>query len=288
MAPSWLNPFGCAVAGMLMLSAASFAAMVINGGLTYADNNRFGTNFIGAAYDWSGVSKSSDNRATMVAPSYFLTARHYAPGVGSSVIFQGSNGTDYSYTVASLVTLKTLIGSTLHDSDLVLGKLTASVNSFIAQYAVPAPSTVHFGDPLFMYGSGNYVGKNAVSEIATVSVGGYYGVSLFMNYDNSPYEGFLQGGDSSSPSLVICNGQLALVGTHWAIDGPDNAWPGLSGPYGLYASVDSYVPAYINQINALMTGGEQLTVLIPEPAGLVLLATLVLVCLRRQPGAVAL
>jgi len=284
MHPSHLKPVACAVAAMLLPATTAFATMVINGGLTYADNNRFGATFIGADYNWSGVSKNSDNRATMVSPSYFLTAKHYAPGVGSTVTFQGSNGTDYSYTVASLVTLTTVIGSTTYNSDLALGKLATPVNAFISQYAVPIPGAVFFNDPLFMYGSGNYAGKNAVDGVEIVSGSGVYGVSLIMYYDNFPDEGFLQAGDSSSPSFVVRNGQLAMVGTHWAIGGPDSNWPTSTGPYGSYYSVDTYVPFYIDQINSLMTGGEQLTVLVPEPAGLLLGATLLLVGLRRRHG----
>ncbi|HEU5115151.1 MAG TPA: PEP-CTERM sorting domain-containing protein, partial [Isosphaeraceae bacterium] len=82
-----------------------------------------------------------------------------------------------------------------------------------------------------------------------------------------PYESHVEGGDSSAPSFVDINGQLALAGVHWFQ---------YTGYNSLNGSGDIYVPAYISaiddKIHSLGFTNENVTVLpVPEPASLALL-----------------
>ena len=94
-----------------------------------------------------------------------------------------------------------------------------------------------------------------------------------MEYDYNTVSGlgadecYLIGGDSGGPSFVDVNGQLALVGIHYYNGGTPG--PGDIGPI----SGDSFVPYYINQLNANM-GGSRVSVVVPEPASLALVERL--------------
>ena len=84
--------------------------------------------FLGQAFDWSGVGKAGGRWVTMVSPSYFLSAAHYAPSAGSVVTFyEGNDGsTPHTYTVAAGGQQITVNGV---KTDLWLGKLTTSTLS---------------------------------------------------------------------------------------------------------------------------------------------------------------
>jgi hypothetical protein len=71
---------------------------------------------------------------------------------------------------------------------------------------------------------------------------------------------------------VVEGGSLALVGIHFTNSG---------AVYNLANSGDSFIPFYINQLNANMSGGEQVTV-VPEPATLSLLVLGAVVLVRRK------
>lgn len=251
------------------------AIMIINGDappIDYDYYNRFGTSFHADAYDWSGVSTGSNQRATMVSPSYFVTATHFAPGVGTTLTFENPSGVDFEYDVIEQTILTTDYDGNTYNSDLTLGKLDSQVDPSVAFYAVPHPSVVFPNDPVLMYGRDEYVGRNAAEDLAYFESSGRWGVGLIMYYNDVQDEAFLQQGDSSSPTMRPDEdaGELVLLGTHSAIGGPDENWPDHTGPYDDYFSVDTYIPFYIDQINSIMVG-EQLTVIIPEPASVFLL-----------------
>jgi hypothetical protein len=85
------------------------------------------------------------------------------------------------------------------------------------------------------------------------------------------------GGDSGGPSFALVNGQLALLGEHfsnWGTSGLPGA-PGDVTPTsgdGSWWSVDGFLPAYIDQIDSILPADQQITVVVPEPATLSLLA----------------
>ncbi|NTW54716.1 MAG: hypothetical protein HGB15_08160 [Chlorobaculum sp.] len=236
-------------------------------------NDRFYTgtrsNYIGAAYDFSGVGYSSSGTwATLVSNNCFISAAHYYPAAGSTVTFWATDdksGPSYTYTVTGGVK----IGST----DLWVGWFDSSVdvNSSIARYPVEMLTGYSDYIPQVIYtlglyqggGSKQVVGMNVIDNFYTTEVGASTGITAWYDYDNndSPSvggnESYLLVGDSGAPSFVDYGSQLALVGIHWAHT--DNT------PVMGASSVDSFVPSYFDDINAVLAGRGQSLSAVPEP-----------------------
>ena len=233
-------------------------------------NDRFlGSNtFIGLPYDWSGVGRSSAGSwATMISPTYFLSANHDHPAPGSTVTFYTGNSlssTSFTYTVDNFYYQTTYQGS---GSDLCLDALTTPVNASIAQYPVLAlpNDAAYLGVTNWTYGYPNRVGKNNLDSIQDLGppdlVG--YGITRVMYYGYNATggqgfdESYLEPGDSGGPSFAVVNNSLALLGIHFVNDGP---------VYNGAPSGDSFVPFYVSQLDAQMTGGEQVATVVPVPA----------------------
>jgi hypothetical protein len=303
---------------LLLLSAAARPAMATmyitgNGGLSNTDPqqySRFYTGgdkaFIGQAYDWSGVGSGW---ATMISPSFFISATHAHPGAGSNVTFYPGNttsGTSYTGIVAG--------GTQIQSTDIWLGWLTQAIpdTAHIAQYPILALAndSAYLGTTIYTYGSPNLVGRNVISGIGSYSEIGETMTGMFYNYDLPGVgadETYLMGGDSGSTSFAVVNGQLALLGEHfsnWGTSGlpgaPGNVAPEISDGVlingdpnrgGNWWSVDGFASDYVSSINAAMAAAgssERVTTVVPEPSSLILiLAGLVSVAglaIRRRLG----
>jgi hypothetical protein len=254
-------------------------------------NDRFldSPSFIGAPYDWSGVGLSNGGSwATMISPTYFVSAEHDHPTPGQTVTFHldnNPNGPTETYTVSAntyWTNSSQIPGATYSGSDLWLGQLTAPVSSSIAKYPVEqlANSSAYVGQTIWTYGYSNRVGKNNISSISALN-GVYTPEStqvMYFNYyanggQQGPDECYLEGGDSGGPAFTVVNGSLALLGTGFvnAVDLQLTT----TGVYDGAPSGDAFVPFYINQLDANMTGGEQVTTVapVPEPLTMVALGT---------------
>jgi hypothetical protein len=227
--------------------------------------------FIGDSLNWSGVNvnPSGANWATMISPTYFLSAGHAHPTAGTQLTFYSGNDLNAApefHTVDNFGFQTSLNGST---SDIWLGRLSTPVSSAIATYPIlkfPSESQ-YIGQSIFVYGHGyaygadNLVGLNKISVVDTL----FYNtreMEYFFNGNSGASTAALVGGDSGAPSFIEYGGQLALVGIHF--------WS-----YGTYPGAgqgDSFVPFYTDQIAAAMHG-EQLTVRsVPEPNSVLLFA----------------
>ena len=269
---------------LAMLMLAMFPFSVTHGAMVLQAYNanshdRFQNNaaFIGNPYDWSGVGRgTADQWATMISPSYFLSANHFHPAASATVRFHYNNnpsGTFEDRTVLSGVQIGT--------SDLWLGRLSAPVSSNVEIYPILALPTVAAYENRTIYTFGltdgtrtpttqrlgrNQIDPGTIALYNTVAPPAMpvYNAAYKFDYDNpgglGADESFLQSGDSGGPSFNLAAGSIpALIGIHWATDND----PVLS-------SLDTFVPAYINAIQSAMIG-ESLT-LIPEPASATLLA----------------
>jgi len=223
--------------------------------------------FIGAAYDWSGVA----NKATMISPTHFIAAAHSSPSIGQSLTFYHGNdplGPSEQRTVTGL----TQIVSEFGPSDLMLGTLSSAVSSDVAIYPILVLPTIDdYGNlPIFSVGQSTVttqrVGTNTIDPnspystdpVFLANVDGSIGPVFLYDRDFVDGEALVQGGDSGLPSFAVYNGQLALVGLHWALE------------TNLPASVDTFLPYYVNLLNAqLAASGESVTV-VPEPSSLAL------------------
>lgn len=264
---------GNCLAAILLLASADSFALYLNqyqanvNGRFYAGADRA---FIGDGLDWSGVN-NGPSWATMISPTYFLSAAHYHPGAGAQLNFYSGNDLSVApetRTVDNFGFQTTLNSGT---SDIWLGRLTTPVSASIAKYPIlklPSESD-YIGQSLFVYGhgsrygAGNLVGLNKISVVDTL----YYNTresEFFFNGNSGPATAALIGGDSGGPSFVEYAGQLALVGIHyWSCGTSFGACQG-----------DSFVPFYSDQIAAAM-GTEQLTYVgaVPEPASWVMMFT---------------
>ncbi|MCC6424636.1 MAG: PEP-CTERM sorting domain-containing protein [Phycisphaerales bacterium] len=281
---------------------------------TYDDahNDRFyvgnDKNFVGQGYDFSGVGNTTGlagtgTWATMISPSFFVSAAHYHPSNGSSLTFFENNdpsGPSHSYTVQSGVGM-TIDGTQLGlPSDLWLGKLTAPINPAdnIATYSVlqlPNESD-YLNLPIYVYGKPHRVGRNQISVIDHADEKNNANVVIkstrvmVYEYNDPPPlliggdEAYLHGGDSGGPSFVSFGGQLALLGTHYFNSDQTNTDPtAVDGDY----SGDSFIPYYISQLNSRMlqldpNTTEQVSVVVPEPAGIVLIGLAGLLLANRR------
>jgi hypothetical protein len=248
-----------------------------------ARNDRFYSGwdkaFIGQPYDWSGVGSSSNGTwATMISPTYFVSAWHFRPAPGDTITFYTGNSyssTSHTYTVGSFgyQTSSVGLGGSYSGSDLWLGQLTSPVDASIAKYPVEVlpDNAAYIGQTIWTYGYTHRVGKNNIDSISVLD--GIYTPEttevMYFGYNAAGGQGFdecyLEGGDSGGPAFTVVNGSLALLGTGF-VNGADL---GL-GPtvFDGAPSGDAFVPHYVNQLNAQMTGGEHVTVVVPEPGTL--------------------
>jgi hypothetical protein len=239
-------------------------------------NDRFldSPSFIGAAYDWSGVGLSNGGSwATMISPSYFVSANHDHPGPGSTITFHLDNnpsGPTQTYTVSGTYYQTQYDGQ---GSDLYLGMLTTPVSSSIAKYPVLSlgSDAAYNNMTIYTYGYPNRVGMNNIDSIQDLGppdlVG--YGITrvMYFNYyanggQQGANEAYLEPGDSGGPSFTVWDGSLALLGTHFVNDGP---------VYDGAPSGDSFIPFYVNQLDANMVGQQVTLAPVPEPVTMVTL-----------------
>lgn len=287
----------------LVLERRSSAAFLINN-FDADKHERFqnSPSFIGDAYDWSGVGRSSAGSGhwgTLVAPSFMLTSGHFA--INSTATFYMTNdamGATEQREIVQRFNLR-MDGQTAR-SDLALVRLNEAVTSAKVYGIDESPSV---GDELFAFGLSNNedlpvpanvrVGRNQITklmpEFSHPNLGNVVGDVLVYDYDTSSAglgddEGRVSGGDSGGPSFTIVNGEPALLGIHWFVFGDDDF-----DDIPLPGSGDTMVASFIDEINAAIasTGSlERVSTLrsMPEPTSLGLLvfgSSLLLVSRRR-------
>ncbi len=235
---------------------------------SYADKD-----FHAEAYDFSGVGRGGA-WLTMISPRYFVSAAHADPAYGATATFYEDNTTSsgrHQYTVDSWgFQTKYEVGGLY--SDLWLGRLTEDIPEAdnIAYYPVLDldSESDYIGREIYAYGTPNRVGRNNLDWIYDSSSSGKEGRTMAFDFDATEGSGmgesecYMMTGDSGGPSFIVWNGELALVGIHW--------WNNGSTPYNGARSGDSFVPYYIDQLNANMAFGQSVTT-VPEPACMTLL-----------------
>ena len=244
--------------------------------------------FIGNPYDWSGVGRST-LWATLVSPSYFVSATHGHPGTGAVVRFYEGNQSTGPYEE------HTVIGGTqIAGSDLWLGRLETPVSNAIATYPIlslPNPAAFE-GLELFTFGLSNTsptqtsmrLGRNELDEVledfSDPNLGASHGDVFVYDYDTTggvgADESYLQGGDSGGPTFTIVNGTPVLLGIHWFIYSDDDGLGGIG-------SGDTLVSSYIDDLNAQMIGESVTPMSVPgPPAGVLAAVSLVLLAAFRR------
>ena len=178
-------------------------------------------------------------------PSYFPSAAHLSPS-GTVRFFEG-NSADWQ---------QLQLYHQQRQADRrhrpVVGKLVTPVDAALNYYPILLHDTeaTYVGTELFNYGKLSLVGRNVIEGFSDITEGSTGRVMIYDFDDNDVIdvggdETFLEGGDSGGPSFTVWNGQLALLGIHWYHD-KDSVWE----------SGDTFVPAYIDDINANMAGNR--------------------------------
>jgi len=252
--------------------------------------------FIGSANDWSGVgieNSGAHRWATMISSTYFISAEHAAPTVGSDIVFHTDNN-----PAGSTVTREVMSITQVGTSDLVIGKLSSAPGPTISIYAVAADpttaggfsSSVYSDQLAFVVGRDTgtsttsfRVGRNELDGFGTFSDAPTLGDAITFDDDRfsaeslGADEAFLISGDSGAPLFVTSGDDLVLTGINWfAIPASGDDLP---------YSGSTFVPNYITEINAILAGGgESLTLVsVPEPSGVVYLTlAAITLSLRRR------
>lgn len=237
---------------------------------------------VAASYDLSGVGWDTalPTRAiTMISDQYFVYSAHY--GIGSEVSFVTADGTVLTYTVDTSYTFEPTAEIADALGDLRIGRLTTTVSSSIASYAILdlGDTSEYQGLSLLVYGHGDgteqttapwyspRIGTNTSEGLVDVNLGG--GVikkGLVYDQDSSIGEALLQAGDSGSPTFTVVDGQLVLVGIHYGVGGT--------------TSVDDLIALYLDSMAS--SGIEFSTVPEPRIVVLVFFAFVAIATQRRR------
>ena len=300
---STLRKIPATLAAFAGLALTCQAATLIQN-FTAASNDRFANDpaFIGSAFDWSGVGRSTDGHwGTMLSPTVFLSANHYHPGVGSSMVFFPGNDPG-----ASPITRTVTSGQAIGSSDLWIGVLGAALPATITSYdfAQVATSAAGFATSAlnnlecFMGGitptaSGYGAVTTTVQTVGENRLEGFfddltvYGSTgdVLVTVQNltgdaaygftlTGFEAQLQIGDSGSPLMLVADGKLVLAGIAWAV-GPVDIDDNPTITVERQASAFTYTGSHTTELLAF----------IPEPgADLLALAGGVLFAMRRRRG----
>jgi len=227
------------------------AAILIHG-FTPELNDRFANDasFIADDYDLSGIGMTNNSGAgrwvTMISPSVFLSAHHFAPSIGDTVTFHASND-----PLGPKVTRTVIDTNRIGASDVRAGTLDAPLPAGYAYYEMAKESafshnnyrhapenrfvnTPYYGAEAFIFGRSPStfsvdidmaVGRNRLEYwIDQVTAGGTTDAAL-LGYVQEPgdhlfseSEAFLQPYDSGAPVMVPDElGRLTIVGLNWFI-----------------------------------------------------------------------
>ena len=277
--------------------SASFAqsALLVN----FYDSDRHdrfenSSSFIGSAYEWNGIGLQSNGRwATLISPSFVISAQHNSPLDSTTIRFYETNNSGGAFVEKSIVDSQR-IGTT----DLRVLQLDSAIDTGTYQVNPVLDSTLAgaVGLDLFVVGHTSAADQTTRIRVGTNTIdsviadfndprlqGGLSTTDVVLydyDIDEGRDEALVQGGDSGGPSFTVVDGELALVGIHWFqyLDDMETSGSG-----------DSFVAGYLSEINGyLATEGESLRTVsaVPEPSAPVILTVLGLVGFgwRRRPN----
>jgi hypothetical protein len=247
--------------------------------------------FLLSGYDLSGIAYDptaggGDPRGSaLISPLHVLTAWHHRP---TTVTFLSTDGIVRTYAVAEWIQLT----NGANGNDVAIGRLGAEVSDAdnVNPLAIAVgPDDAFIGYDVYAFDQNNRAGRNIIDGIGVVNTTATnHTVSIGYDFDTAtnggtggvgPDEIGLVGGDSGYSAVVAVDGQLALVGAHFAV----SETPSMDVNYWSFSTL---ARDYLDQINTIVTedGYTLSTIVVPEPSSLFLLgATSALLMLRRRP-----
>lgn len=285
--------WGIAVVLAVVLPLRAFGLVVEN--FDADQHSRFSSGFPGAPvensldafvlsdFDLSGVGWADDDprkSLALISPLHFVGALHFDPEVGDEARFLNSDGVLVSRTISAINTINNGSGDPI---DLFVGELSSAILDAdkIATLKVPGFTAEgsFLGMSTFIYGQNGTVGTGSVDGFSNIAVAGTIDTTRGMLDVKSKTsavtgEAHLSSGDSGGPTFGTIDGSLALLGIHSATGEDANN----------YISVDSFLPAYLSEIEAIVNADGQSLSTVPEPrlmAAAVGCALLVAALVRR-------
>lgn len=193
-----------------------------------------------AAYDWSGISVMRSDQTTsgafpvaLVTPRHILCARHIAPAIGTTVVFQSMNGVSIqSATVVSewddpttdhwIGYLSAPINSPINPVQIPPSGWTAYINSLLNS---PAPGTIPCMCKVQHMPNANWdTDRITLMELYAYTTPGNVGnfLNIFTPSDSPRYSWAspIVPGDSSGPIFMpLSNNTMMLLGQLYAPSG---------------------------------------------------------------------
>ena len=255
--------------------------------------------FILSGFDLSGIAVG-DRGAVLISSTHYLTSAHY---LTINPQFVGSDGVVRTYASApssNFTILQTTYfdgtSTVTEDSDLVIAELASPIPASDGVTPLPLLSTdsaFFVGQTTYAFDQDDRAGRNLIDS---VDIAGFDEEpvrptwSTFYDFDSSTNDGTdpllpdeigLTGGDSSHASLLIHDGQLAALGTHFAVSTEN---PTLDANY---SSVSTLASAYLEQIQAAVEAdGQSVSIIVvPEPAAGIAIAGVCGLLLSRRRSA---
>jgi hypothetical protein len=237
--------------------------------------------FFASSFDFSGVGwvptgGGGTKHVTMISDIHYVAATHFPIGGGATVAFRAKDGSYVTRTV--LAGSETQIGG----SDVLVGRLDAPIPvgaTGVSFYPIASGLESQFlGQTMYMFGQSGAIGRNVIGGFQTTPVSGSTRTALSDYEPNLSFDAFgyaqpspptdefvVTSGDSGSPSMMLINGQVSLLGHHVG-QVPAGPLPG--------GTADSFLGFYQTQLASHLTlTGRTLQVQpIPEPSQVLMLA----------------
>lgn len=189
---------------------------------------------------------------TLIHPQFLLIAYHARPAIGEAINFMNNAGVLKSYTVAAVYR----ITDGADDTDLGVVELTVPIPSADNISAVAIGSAT-LNQTIYPYG------KFALTAIETVSqvnypfetTDGTMNIGVTFDYFTAiaqVNEAYSESGDSGSPTFILENNELKIVGVRSSLQTFLNAGDQIVG----YRTVDVCTACYQSQIDQIIAKNE--------------------------------
>jgi hypothetical protein len=263
--------------GLLALKLPLSAAMLIDGYDPLA-NDRFANDpsFIAAAYDLSGLARSSSNKwGTLISPNVFLASEHWHPAVGNTLTFFETNDPLGASTVRTVIG-----GQRVGASDIWVGILDHSLPAEYTPFPFldePIADITDFENASIFNAEVFMVGRSATgTSVTNVAMGRNVidrwnqsisdgdttdsALEAISQLPGDPdfvaYESFLQLYDSSAPVLQEVGGELKIIALNWYIQEDYDINPHPKQTELVDLSGFSYVGNYAAEIQGIIDAFE--------------------------------
>ena len=210
---------------------------------------------------WPAHATDWTRQMALVSPRHFVYATHYPLGADWRIAFLGADGNQHTFGIASQTPVVNQLGQT---TDLMLCTLSTAIPSSLG---IPSfrvlnlPTEAEYETKQLTVGGGFVrFGRMPVHGFKTLVNDPGFDTTRFLHFDFHPESAALdrcyyQGGDSGAPSFIMTAGEAALVGTASGRD-PINAQGQIDpqNQQGRYRNYMAFIPAYLNELDALMEG----------------------------------